>query len=275
MKQSAVVTSYYKAYYLSKAGIEFWLSAIKHRGIGFEYAVNTGDALVRDNFSFEQKYSISLAISGNASLLSQKFRQWSGCEVPYTLSGGESFVIPLFRDKYVWWVAWLFDSKKEYENLASLFKNDQIEFISEFGWDVTFGVLILSGEELSQNGIFFKKWTLKWLPTFKTEFETYLATIDPSMYPLESQLKNDYEKPWLIDNGFKMYLLVSNSTAAPESFCVSVHASESVPERVILPTDTFFLQSQASFADQIVALDASYAQPIPGFLFTTYSSFSE
>ena len=113
------------------------------------------------------------------------------------------------------------------------------------------------------------------MPTFKTEFETYLATIDPSMYPLESQLKNDYEKPWLIDNGFKMYLLVSNSTAAPESFCVSVHASESVPERVILPTDTFFLQSQASFADQIVALDASYAQPIPGFLFTTYSSFSE
>ena len=77
----------------------------------------------------------------------------------------------------------------------------------------------------------------------------------------------------MIDNGFKMYLLVSNNTVDPESFCVSVHASESVPESAILPTDTFFLQSQSSFADQIVALDASYAQPIPGFLFNTYSDF--
>ena len=41
MKQSAVIHSYYKAYYLSKAGIELGLTQIKHRGIGFNYTITT------------------------------------------------------------------------------------------------------------------------------------------------------------------------------------------------------------------------------------------
>lgn len=275
MKQSATVTSYYKAYYLSKAWIELGLTTIQHRGIWFAYVVDTGSAIILENFLTGATYSLSTTISGTASLLSKKFRQeHTGCDFPYVLSGGESLILPLFRDITSWPIANLFDTGMKYENLATIFKNNQIRFDSEFDWETTFGMLILSGDELSQNGMFFKKWTLRWLSTFKDEFENYLGTLDSVQYPLESQLKNNYEKSWLIDNGFRMFLLVSNSSSTSQSFCVHVEAKEpAVPGQTdILSADTFFLQSQASYGNQIVALDASYAQPIPWFLFTTYSA---
>ena len=109
MKQSAVVNSYYKAYYLSKAWIELWLTAIRHRGIWFDYTMNTGDKIVIDNFFSGFAYSLSANISGTASSLSKKFRQSSGCEYPYVLTGGDSLIVPLFRE-YVFvmssWNVW-------------------------------------------------------------------------------------------------------------------------------------------------------------------------
>ena len=66
--------------------------------------------------------------------------------------------------------------------------------------------------------------------------------------------------------------MISNTAQIEQSFCLQTVASqlEVIPN---LPTDTFFLQSQASFGNQHVALDASYAQPIPGFLFSAYNSY--
>jgi len=40
MKQSAVVHNYYKAYYLSKAGLEISLAQVASRDIGFEYIIS-------------------------------------------------------------------------------------------------------------------------------------------------------------------------------------------------------------------------------------------
>lgn len=66
--------------------------------------------------------------------------------------------------------------------------------------------------------------------------------------------------------------MISNTALIEQSLCLQ---TISAPLQLIpvLPTDTFFLQSQASYADQYVALDASYAQPIPDFLFSTYSTY--
>jgi len=75
-----------------------------------------------------------------------------------------------------------------------------------------------------------------------------------------------------MEDGFKMYLMISNTAQATQSFCLKT-ISTPLETSYILPTDTFFIQSQASFGNQIVALDASYAQPIPSFLFSTYSSY--
>lgn len=267
MKQSAVVNSYYKTYYLSKAWIELWLTQIKHRGIGFDFTVNTWDAIVRENFFSGFNYSLSTTISGTASLLSKKFWQGSGCEFPYVLSGGESLIVPLFRDNYTWPVAGSFASWINYQNLADLFKNDKIQIDAQSPDSVTFGLLILSGEDLYENGVFFRSWSLTTLSLteFKTAFETYMGGVDQNF-------ANSYWSPRLIDNGFKMYLMISNTAQIQQSFCLQTVASqlEVIPN---LPTDTFFLQSQASFGNQQVALDASYAQPIPSFLFNTYSSY--
>lgn len=278
MRQSAVVNSYYKAYYLSKGWIELGLVTIKHRDVGFEYVVNTWDAIVIDNFSTGSNYSFSMNISGTAPLLSKKFRQGSGCESPYVLTGGESFVVPLFKDNSSWPIAKMLGTWRDYKNLADIFKNSdqKMDFVlSGFAWDVTFGILILSGDELSPNGIFFQTWTLAqwWLSSFRDAFQRYLATIDPTLYPTESQLKDNYDQSWLIDHWFKMYLLISNTSPSETSFCIAVKTLSDEPLWYVdvLPTDTFFIQSQASYGNQKVALDASYAQPIPGFLFSTYS----
>jgi alanine-alpha-ketoisovalerate/valine-pyruvate aminotransferase len=90
---------------------------------------------------------------------------------------------------------------------------------------------------------------------------------------LESRLAQTYDTSRLIDNNFKMYLLISNDTNQEETFCLSVQQPQQTSEHLVLPTDTFLIQSQATYANQQVVLDASYAQPIPGFLFSTYTSF--
>jgi hypothetical protein len=270
MQQSAVVNSYYKTYYLSKAWIELWFSAIKHRGVGFEYMVNTWSDIVSNNFFSEHNFSLSISISGTASLLSKKFWQesGSGCTYPYVLSGGESLIIPLFRDNYTWPVAGSFEPWIYYQNLADLFKNDKIQIETVDSPDsVTFGLLILSGEDLYENGIFFRSWSLNTnsLNEFRTAFETYMMEINPT-------LANDYWSPQFIEDWFKIYFMISNTAQTQQSFCLQT-VSTPLEMVYVLPTDTFFLQSQASYGNQQVALDASYAQPIPGFLFTTYSSY--
>lgn len=274
MKQSAVVNSYYKSYYLAKGWLELGLVQLSHRDVGFEYTTHTGDLIMSGNFLCGDTCGLSTSISGTASLLSQKFWQGSGCEYPYVLTGGGTVIVPLFRDITTWSVEVTLGSWVDYQNLAQLFKNDQIEVISEFGGDARFGILILSGEDLSQNGIFFQKWNLKnWLPGFRASFEIYLWTIDSHLYPLESRLAQTYDTSRLIENNFKMYLLISNDSSQEETFCLSVQQPQQNLEALVLPTDTFLLQSQATYANQQVVLDASYAQPIPGFLFSTYVSF--
>ncbi len=268
MKQSAVVNSYYKAYYLSKAWIELGLVQISYRGIWFEYAVHTWDAIVRDNFFSGFDFRLSTTISGTASLLSKKFRQGSGCESPYVLSGGDSLIVPLFREIYSWAVAGTFDTWINYQNLADLFKRDKIQIENISSPDkVTFGLLILSGDELYENGVFFRSWSLSTssLNEFKTAFENYMTEIDRNFV-------NYYGSSQLIENGFKIYFMISNTASADQSFCVQT-ISNPLETVDVLPTDTFFLESQASYGDQSVALDASYAQPIPSFLFSTYSNY--
>lgn len=268
MKQSATVNSYYKAYYLSKAWIELGLSTTKHRGVGFGYILYIGDSVARDNFLCWSNCSLSIAISGAASLLSQKFWQGSGCTFPYVLSTGESLIVPLIKDTYSWSMLGIFSPWIEYQNLADLFKYDKIQIQNVSSPDrVTFGLLILSWDAFYDNGVYFRTWALTTssLNDFRTSFESYMTQID-------SYFTNYYGLSQLIENGLKVYFMISNTASVDQSFCLQTTSS---PLQVasVLPTNTFFIQSQASYKNQNVALDASYAQPIPSFLFNTYNEF--
>jgi len=261
IQQSAVVNSYYKTYYLSKAWLELGLAQIKHRGIGFNYTVNTGDQIVLDNFLCGPNCSLSASISGTASLLSKKFWQGSGCSSPYILSGGESLIVPLFRDNYIWDVVGTFTRPISGENLAAILKYGTIDFIPTWiPWKLIFGLLILSGQELHENWTYFQPGTMNGdgLTSFIKTFEKYYLPLDPT-------IANYYTNS---DFPHFIYLLISNNDSYEQLFCLDLGKD-------ILPTDTFFIQSQASYGNQKVALDASYAQPIPGFLFNTYSSYTD
>lgn len=257
MKQSAVVHSYYKSYYLAKAGLEFGLTAISVRGIGFEYTIASWSALVRDNFFSGARYSLSLAISGTSSVLSKNPRQGSGCDHPYLLSGWQSVIVPLFKDAYTGDAEGIFTTPITTQNLADALKQDKIVFTPRGEGKMTFGLLLLTWDELHENGTYSHVGNRnEGLTPFIKSFETYYGQLDPT-------IANRYAN---VDFPYTIYLMITNTDTSEQSLCL-----ETAP--YVLPTDTFFLASQAAYGNQQVALDASYAQPIPGFLFGTYSSY--
>lgn len=273
IQQSTRVFAYYKAYYVAKSWIELWLAQVATHDVGFQYIMTTGHRLIQENFVYGDGYDLTYVLSGTAVVLSQNFWQDSGCTAPYRIAGGESMIVPLFRDASAGSMKDIF-GPRVYQNLASLFSNKNIEIVSEYGGDVVYGILILSWDQLATNGVFFRKWTLLWgLSDFTDDFDEYLSTIDPILYPVESQLKQRYDTSWLIDNGFVLYLMISNPTQSAQSFCLRVQQSVQRPEQAVLPTASYFLQSIGTYDGQKVALDALYAQPIPSFLFTTYTDY--
>ena len=66
-------------------------------------------------------------------------------------------IVPLFRDNYNGNVAGSLSADKSYTNLAALFQTDKIQIKNISTPDaVTFGLLILSGEDLADNGVYFR-----------------------------------------------------------------------------------------------------------------------
>ncbi len=265
MKSSSGITSYYKSYYLAKAGVELSLVEIKNRGIWFQTNLDGGSDFVIQNFLCGSHCKLTADIVGNSDWLSQSLE--SGCVHPFVLAQKESLVIPLFKDDFAWTLAEIFTKPIHYTNLAEVFKNDQLTFQSSwFAGNVIYGVLITSGEDLASDGIFFKAWSLTDLPAFRQQFEDYLATLQ------DSTLSRNYASSYLIDQWMKIYLLISNTDVSAQSFCVRVN-NDPNEASVYLPTSKFFITSQWSFAQQSTDLNAVYAQPIPGFLLNTYLSY--
>ena len=94
------------------------------------------------------------------------------------------------------------------------------------------------------------------------------------MTTIDSYFTNYYGSSQLIANGFKIYFMISNTAPVDQSFCLQT-ISNALEVPAVLPTEAFFIQSQSSYGNQNVSLNASYAQPIPDFLFNTYSSYSQ
>lgn len=268
MKQSSLIHSYYKSYYLAKAGIELWLSEISSRGVWFDQILSTGDAFFSGNFLCGKNCNLSLSISWTSSSLTKKFWLDTGCQYPYMLSWWESFALPLFADATPWSVVDMFTTGIVYENITDVFHGDNIEIenVSDISSDndIIFWVLILSGQDVRENGMYVTSGTLDTasLIAFRKSFEEHIPILD-------SMLTN-YFSDTFIANGHTMYLLISNATDTQQSFCIH-STSSSLTVAKPLPADTFFFQSVGSYGNQQAALDASYAQPIPGYLFSSYS----
>jgi len=101
---TGAVDSYYKSYYLARAGLELSLTQIQNRWVGFEYWINTWDQIVEENFICRPNCSITTEIISLSAHHNKNSRYQSGCteENAFVLSGWESLVIPLFIDNYSW-----------------------------------------------------------------------------------------------------------------------------------------------------------------------------
>ncbi|MEI7562883.1 MAG: hypothetical protein WCJ39_04175 [bacterium] len=96
---------------------------------------------------------------------------------------------------------------------------------------VVYGILMLSGNELAPNGVFFQTGALKdGLPLFLTHFQDHIRGISSNFSSVEN---TNFPYP--------LYFMISASQE-PVSFCLSVPA--------VLPTQQYYLKSLGHYRGQ-------------------------
>ncbi len=252
IKQSATVYNYYQSYYLAKAGTELALSEIWYRGIWFEQTFFSSGFVV-ENFRCGWRCSFAYSLSWMTNVLSQQFWTSTWCQTPFVLSKWESFILPLFFDAFVGPLSEAFVSPISYANLYEHLLNSTL--VTSDLYEVTFGMLVLSGWDLASNWFFFQTGSLKtWLPWFLSAFDGYFRS---ALWI--SNLTNTYITP------YTLYFLISNARDQEISFCLQ----STQP----LPTQQYYIKSQWTYDHQTLWLEALYKQPIPDFLLNGYLRF--
>ena len=252
MKQSATVYNYYQSYYLAKAWVELSLAELGHRGAGFEQTFSD-PTFLSGNFLCAGRCTMSFDLSWTSTNLSQQFWTDVACQSPFVLSGGASLIVPLFKDEWVVSLDAWFAPAISYQNLYGALASATIETQSLD--PVTFGMVILSGEELAGNGIFFQTGDLKaWLTSFLTSFDAYFRNLSKL-----TDLSNENILP------YRFYFLISNHLSDEVSFCIAA--------RQPLPTQQYYIKSQWVYDHQTLWLEAISKQPIPDFLLNGYLNF--
>ena len=252
MKQSASTFNYYQSYYLAKWWIEFGLTELTHRGIGFDQVVNSWSAFISWNFLCAGRCDLRFALSWTSNMLSDNFRETSGCQDPFVLTGAQSLIVPLFKGNTPTSYGDSFSADITYTNLYDAMADINID--TTYDQEVVFGMLVLSGEDLSSDGIFFRTGDLEnGLHGFLSDFQSYVHLADIS------NIANQHIDP------YRFYFMISNPGETKVTFCLA--------SKVPLPTQQYYLKSRWAYDDQQLGLDAVYKQPIPDFLANGYMKY--
>lgn len=263
MRYQADVQAYYTSYYLAKAWLELGLTQAATRGIGFNYSVNTWDAIVQENISCSGMCLLSVDIIGKSELLGAGFRKgtWCNKDTAFSLSPGGSLIVPLFIEEGTY--NNVYDTLTTSGNVISLvdFRKQLQLLYPEWEQPFTFGILVLSWEELYENGMYFHVWTS--LATFFNQFDEYLQGISAD-YPDVLEIFTQWK--------FSHYLLITNTESTSSiSFCVQAPINSQVGKVTYFPTQTFYIKSTWVYRNTQVGIQALYKQPLPDFLLNTYS----
>lgn len=252
ISSSNSILSYYKAYYISNAWIELLLTEAKNKGIWFEFAIWTWSPIFQDNFECKE-CDFTAKMEWRSTTLSKEFwKETSGsCLSPIVLEQGESLMIPLIRDTS----DGSFWSQPIYENISSSLNWLHFVVSGDVGQEINVWLIILSGDELLDDGIFVRTWTLvNWTTTiehFLDEFNTEMLRVQIWLRPLPDVFTS-------LDYPFKNYLILANTQAWEISFCIKSDTP--------LPTDNFHITSNGMYHEQTIWLELIYRQPIPSFL---------
>lgn len=257
--QYGQILSYYKTYYLAKAGIETALTQLQHRGLGFSESVSSLDSLVRDNIK-EPQSSFSFSIVGKSNFLSTSLLDSGSCKSPFTLLSGQSLIIPLFIDNFTGTVLQSIKTPLRNQNLGTSLAF--LSFVKQnlLNWPVNLGLLIASADGMYQNWIYFTGGGLNWDNSF---FKRFSNSASSALGALEDIVLSARQT----QNTLSPYLIIANRDFTPLSFCLELPQSSS------LPTQQYLIQSLWYFWSTKLWLDATYRQPIPSFLINSSLEF--
>jgi len=248
--QYTQVLSYYKSYYLAKAGIELSLSQIQHRWIWFSSSLGPKDSLVYQNFSSSWLYYFDSLIIWKSSLLSSDFSQKTWCFHPFVLSSWMSLIVPLFFDNFSWSVYESFTTLPVYTNKWSFLEQISLQNNNN-PWLISFGILVASWAELYPSGMFFM--------TGVMEGETFFSDLDKKIVSVFSSLEDRDLMDWKAHLWFQNYLIFANTSSHEISFCLQLPSDEK------LPMQEYVIRSTGVFGNQKLSLEAVYKQPLPSF----------
>lgn len=249
-QQSVATYQYYQSYYLAKAGIEYNLSVLPVRGIGFSHTLQSGSAsFLRQNFDCQANCDVWFDLQGSSAFLAQNFWEGSGCLHPFVLATGDSLLIPLVHNAFTGNWAASFSTTMSYTNALTALKD--MQFIST-GTAVVWGMITLSGQDTLNDGMYFRTGDIQLgLHQFLNDFQAHVK-------PFILDIQSPHIAP------YTFYFMISNPGSDALAFCMSGETT--------LPTQQVYLKSRGRAGTQTIGLEAVIKQAIPDYLLQTYSN---
>lgn len=266
------ISKYYKSHYISKWWLELALAQVNNRGVWFQYDIFTWSEFSRSNFLCNWTCSFSSELHWTNRKISKQFDDWTGCDYPFSLSGGDSVVLPLFKDVFE---GSIFDSLSKpivYKNLAFNLPNASI-ITEDLNKEMNIWIIFLSGWDIDEQGFFFKKMFLNEsaIIDFSKQFEDFAKTVFIGTKSLISYYENNQI---LDDNYMRSYLVLSNpKTQSNMKFCISVEEKIGNKWSAFLSLPYYYTRVIWKTSDFLLWLDSQVNQPIPGFLANIYSDY--
>lgn len=266
------ISKYYKTYYISKWWLELALAQINNRGVWFQYTISSWNDISYSNFLFTWASSFVSDVHWVDPKISKSFDQSTWCKYPFSLSGGDSVVLPLFKDIFNWSVADSLTWKIEYRNLAFNLKYAKVK-TDDMNKKINLWIIFLSGSDIHDQWFFFKSFLLNEssISDFIKQFESYARDI----FIGNRSLVDYYQKDEVFqDNYMRSYLVLSNpQNQSNVKFCISVDEQIWNLWNNVLALPYYYVKVTWKTADFLLWLDSQISQPIPSFLANISSDF--
>lgn len=247
MYYNGVINAYYKSYYLARAGLEISLTQITERGVWFDYSIQKGDAIIKDNFSCHDNCSVSTEIFGKSAYINQNAWTETGCNEKnmFVLKRWESLMLPLFIDNF-----------KETNNVASSLSG--LNYKKQFPNDLRFDYL----NQWSQAKNYSLWLIAEWVPVLSRQYNDTDYNNNFTEFLWQDYI--DAERRSLLN-----YFLISNSADENDDkdlrFCL--HVKNSSTRNVELPLPYSHIKSIWTYQNKSIWLEALYKHDVlPSFL---------
>lgn len=263
------INKYYKSYYMSKWWIELSLAQINNRWVWFEYELATWTNSIQNNFLCGLSCQLSNRIYGVSSIISNFLESGSWCNNLMTFSGGESIVIPLFRDMFVWSIYDSLELPISYNTLAFNLPHMYIK-TDDLSRKVNLWIVFMTWNDIYDQWFFFKSLLLNEdsIKEFVYQFEDYAKNVSIWNTPLS----DEYKKQKILEKSdLKPFFILSNpENQSSIALCLIIKESIENRGKNLLPLTYYYIRNISNISDFDFWLESKLNQPIPSFLANTY-----